>query len=264
MTLAMKDPIMSTLTSPVAAAAAASAPSLLTLIRVESRKLVDTRRMIAALAAAALFAGATGGGQTLRPGTSTLGDVATMALLFTPYFLVAFVAGLVTSEYGHRTSLSTFALTPRRGRVFAAKGATMILLALVASTLGLIAGVLISAVVPMLGIAPVAWSLDAGGFAVVVGLQLTAALIGWALGMATGSLAITLAAYLIFPMVSSLVSGLSPDAARVLDWLRPDTISTLADGITATSVGQTATSVMLWIVVPAVIGWARLAKGEVR
>lgn len=255
---------MSTIAAPAPAVTAATAPSLLTLTRVEFRKLLDTRGLVGTLAVAALLAGATGGGETLRRTATTFGDVAGMALLFGPYFLMALGALLVTSEQRHRTSSTAFALVPRRGRVLAAKAVAIVVLALVAAGLGLLAGTLISAVVPALGIASVSWSFDAGTFAVLVLGLVAAALIGWAMGMATGSLAIALAAYLIWPMVSSLIGSVSPEAAHVLAWLRPEALYTLRDGLTSTTLGQTATSLALWIVLPAVIGWMRLTKGEVR
>lgn len=238
--------------------------SLTTLVGVELRKLLDTRAVLATVVVAALLAGATGGGQTLRGDSTTFGDITQMALLFAPYFLVALGATLVAGEYNHRTALTTFALVPRRGRILAAKAGAIVTLSLVVAVLGLVAGVLISAVAGWAGLTSVSWSIDVPRFVVLVAGIVIAALIGWAIGMATGSTVIALAAYLVWPMVSTMIGSFSDEAARVLAWLRPDAVFSLAEGITATTAGQTATSLALWILLPAALGWARLTKGEVR
>lgn len=256
---------MSAITTPATVAVtAAPTPSLPRLMSVELRKLLDTRPLIVTLVIAALLAGATAVGQTLRPGTHTLGDVVGAALLFAPYFLVGLAATLVTSEYAHRTALATYALTPRRGRFLAAKALAATSLAVVTAVLALLGAAVVTAIVPLSGIAPVSWSLDATRVGVLVAGLVVAALIGWAVAMATGSLAVTLAVYLVWPMVSTLLGTFSPDATRILDWLRPDAVFGLSAGITPLAAGQTAASLLLWVVLPAVLGLARLTKGEVR
>lgn len=256
-------PAALTATSPTTAASV-SAPSLTTLVGVELRTFLDTRSTIATLALAALTGVVVGGAQTLRPGTSTLGEVVGMVLLFAPYVLVGLGAALVTGEYRHRTTLGTFARVPRRGRVLAAKAGAAVVLALCTALLASVAGALIGAAVPMAGIPAIDWALDGSQVLLTSAGLISAALIGWALGMATGSLAITLAAFLIWPLVTTLVSGFSPAAGRLMDWTSPDALYALADGVTATTVGQSLTSLTLWIVLPAVVGWIRLTKGEVR
>lgn len=239
-------------------------PSVLTLTSVQLRSLASTRSTVTLVAVAALVAGATGGGQTLTPGPHTFGDVAGMALLMTPYFLVALGALLLTSEYTHRTVLTTYALVPRRGWVLAAKEVAVTTVAVVAAVLGLVAAGLIGVVVPLLGIEPLTWSLAGTRFAVLAAGLVMAALIGLAWGMTTGSVAIALAVYLVWPMVATLIGGYSTDAAGVLAWVRPDALYGLMHEVTGTTVAQTVVSILLWIVVPALIGYVRLTKAEVR
>lgn len=255
---------MTTLTTARIVTTDTSRPSMPTLIGVQLRSLFTTRGLVATFGAAALLAGATGGGQTLREGTSTFGDVTAMALFTAPYFLLAFGAVLVVSEYTHRTAVGTFALVPHRGRVLAAKAGAVVVLSLVAAALGLVAAAMIGAVAPLLGLAPIEWSVDVAQFGLTTLGLLSAGLIGWSMGMATGSVAITLAAYLIWPMVSALIGSFSEQATAVLDWIRPDALMGLSSGVTAISLGQTAVSLTCWIVVPTVIGLVRLTKGEVR
>ncbi|GMA41893.1 hypothetical protein [Mobilicoccus caccae] len=241
-----------------------AAASIGRLTGVELRKLIDTRPLIVALVAACLAAGATGGGSILSSGPAGFGDVTRMALLFVPYFLVGIGAALVTSENTHRTALTTFAIVPRRGRVLLAKAAAMGVLGVVAAVLALAAGTLICSVAPLLGLGPVSWEIDWSAFAVLTAGLVVSALVGWALGMATGSTAITLAVFLVFPMVATAVGSFAPAAAQVLGWLRPDTVYDLAGRIDAAVIGRTATGLLLWLVTPAVIGWMRLTRGEVR
>lgn len=240
------------------------AASLPRLTGVELRKLIDSAPMIVAIVSACLIAGATGGAGVLADDAPTVGDVSRMALLFVPYFLVGLGASLVTSEATHRTALTTFAMVPRRGRVLAAKGAAMGVLGAVAAALGLLAGTLICAVAPLLGLGAVSWEIDWSGVAVLAAGMVVSALIGWALGMATGSTAITLAAYLVFPMVATALGAFAPAVAQVVEWFRPDTLYELAGGMDTAVLARTATGLLVWLVAPAVIGWVRLTRGEVR
>lgn len=247
-------------------------PSLGRLVGVELRKLVDTRAGIATLAVATLLAGATAAGQTLRGLPTSVLDVALMALLFAPYFLVGIAAALVTGEYTHGSALGTYALVPRRSRVLRAKAVAVVVLAVCVGVAAAAGGALVSAVAPALGAGPVSWDVAApdgaggAGLRAVVGLAglVVAPLIGWALAMATRSLAVTLALFLVWPMVATLVGGLSPAAARVLEWTRPDTIYALSDGVTSVAAGRTVTGLLLWLVLPAVVGLVRLTREEIR
>lgn len=232
-------------------------------IAVELRKLTNTWGMRALLLATVLSAGAVGTAETIATDHVTYGEVAHMSLLFAPYFMFAMSAALVTGERTHRTGLTTFALQPRRTRVWLAKDAAVgiLLVAVVAACLAIAA--LVGLLAPVLGQDPVLWTLT-GRHLVVDALGLVvAAGIGWALGLATGSLAVSLTLYLVWPIVAMGLDVVVPHMQGLTDWTRPDAVYGLM-GEDPAAVGQTAVSLLIWLVVPAVIGLVRTVRGEIR
>lgn len=160
---------------------------LLRLWLVELRKLVDTPAGVALLAVGALLAGVFGGGVALLSEDATLDRIVRLAGTPTGLLLPVLAVLLVTGERQHRTALTGYALTPRRGRVLVAKAFAVLTLAVAAWALALLAGVLIAAVSsPIVG-HPIAWSID-WTTQLWFGLSLVlAALSGYAVGLAIGN-----------------------------------------------------------------------------
>ncbi|MEZ5088726.1 MAG: ABC transporter permease subunit [Micropruina sp.] len=119
---------------------------LLRLWLVELRKLVDTPAGVALLAVGALLAGVFGGGVALLSEDATLDRIVRLAGTPTGLLLPVLAVLLVTGERQHRTALTGYALTPRRGRVLVAKAFAVLTLAVAAWAMALLAGVLIAAV----------------------------------------------------------------------------------------------------------------------
>ena len=68
---------------------------------------------------------------------------------------------------------------------------------------------------------------------------------------------------LAWPVLSLFLSIL-PRAAEVLAWLDINAVAALGDGVTAVALARVATGIVVWIIVPGIIGVARELRTEVR
>jgi ABC-type transport system involved in multi-copper enzyme maturation permease subunit len=169
---------------------------------------------------------------------------------------------LVTSEWSQRTALITFALIPVRSRVLGAKLIASLLLAvaMLAMSVAIVAaGVLVSSpgvegtwanAAPLIGQSAV--NLTAG---MVVGVALGAIL-----------LAPTPAIVLLFPLPIAWMAVLSlPVFSDVAPWV--DYASNLGqmtvEVLSPTQWAQTGTSLVIWMVLPLLIGAWRVTRREV-
>lgn len=231
---------------------------------VELRKLVDTRAGLALIITGAVLAGVFGGGVLLYRDGVTLTTLATMAGV--PGGILAAVASvlLVTGERSHRTALSTYALTPRRGRVIAAKAAAAATLAVAVTVLAIIAALIIAPVGSALTGHTVIWTLDARELAAFTVSNVTLSLAGWALASLCGNAPAPIVILLVWPMIASLIAQAGPGAAEALTWIDQSAAARLVSDTTALDLARIATSILAWIVVPGAIGMVRELKAEVR
>lgn len=231
---------------------------------VELRKLVDTRSGIALVVTAAALAGVFGGGTVLYRDPVTFTDVVTMSGV--PGGTLAAVAAvlLVTGERAHRTALTTYALTPRRGRVIAAKAAAAAAVALVVTVAALVAALVIAPVGATLTGHQVVWTVDWRTLAAFTVANIALALSGWALAYLCGNAPAPIVILLVWPMLASLIAQAGPTAAEVLSWLDPAAAARLAQDTTGTDLGRIAVSLLVWVVAPAAVGVAREIRAETR
>lgn len=230
---------------------------------VELRKLVDTPAGIALLALAALLAGVFGGGVALVTDETTLDRIVRLAGIPAGILLPVLAALLATGDRQHRTALTGYALTPRRGQVLAAKAWAVISLAVVAWMLALLAGVLIAAVATPLIDHPIEWRINwTGQLWFAPGLVL-AALSGYAVGLVAGNAPAAVSILLAWP-VFALFLGIVPQIAEVLAWLDINALAAFADGIEPVEVARVVTGVAAWVILPATVGVLRELRREVR
>lgn len=245
------------------------------LVRVEARKMINTRA---------------GRWLVLTIGILTAIIVTAMTLIaigfdeafdLTAYFSANSLAlsvlvpllGImtVTSEWGQRTSLTTFVLEPRRGRVIAAK----FIAGLLISLFGLLVVALLSVAayglqVAWLGLAA-DWSVEPR-FLIGWTLGLSAGFcLGFAFGMLVPNTAAAIVMFFVFryvvPQVLFVISLLWELFADVLPWIN---LSSALDDLTRG--GRLATEDWLhlasaswwWIVLPLIIGSALLMRREVK
>lgn len=235
-----------------------------TLLRVEFRKMLDTRSGKAVLATIIGIALVILGWLTIRgdtPPNFTLFANATMqgVALLTPVIAILAMA----SEWTQRTALTTFTLAPRRGRVLAAKFVSAILLL---AAVNLVVLVLVAGTTELNGLVqgdPTSYS----GFGDVVRSTLIIGTLTATMAAAFGALAaqtaVALVAYFIAPTAFSLFSlAVLGNAAPWFDVF--SAFDRLSGSDPWTNVGQTLTAVTIWVVIPAVVGVARSLRREVK
>ncbi len=246
--------------TPAVAVTTARPLSLARTIRVEARKLVDTRPSLLLIGVAAVLSAAFAAGVALVPGElgltlGLLGDLAAMpASMITTVLAVLLVAG----EYTARTASVTFTLDPRRGRVLAGKAIAVLVLALVASALSYLAAAAVALVAPLISGRPVAWSADPAGVGTVVGSVVFSALAGYALALAFRNAVAPILLLLVWPTVALLIGSTSPAIREALAYLDVDPVFGLTDGST-NPVVKLLVSALAWVLLPAVVGvWRTL------
>ncbi len=255
---------------------AAVSSSFVRLVGVEARKLVDTRAgfwlmVTAVLLTALVSVGSTAAMLLWAPegsGPVVTWFFATSAAGFVLGLLLSILGVLtVTNEWTQRTALVTFALEPRRGRVLLAKAVVLALATVLILLFSLAVGAAIVGVVQALGF-QASWAMpltSLAGFAAV-------AVLDTALGVAFGLLLLHgvggIVAIFVVPMVWQVVVGLGQAWQPLADaapWLVPSpSVMALQMGtITGVQWGHLATSLALWLLLPAAIGTWRWLRRQV-
>ncbi len=234
------------------------------LFQVEFRKLLDNRsgKAILGIALAApvialtwLLIQGTGGDESWRAYaqfTPALGLIIPLIGLFA-----------MTSEWTQRTALSTFTLSPRRGRVLAAKFAASFTLAMavVAVTVGLTAGATVLGGV-IHGQTPSFefFGGDVRGLVILTALQVIMAA---GFGALAAQTAVAVAAFLVAPtlwaVVGNAVFGVNAQWLHVFH-----AYDRLSGDQPFTELPQTLTAIAVWVVLPTTIGVWRSLRREVK
>lgn len=237
------------------------------LLEVELRKQVDTRAgrwllvAIGAITALVLALTLFTDGDDRSFEFFLKGTIAPQAALLPVLGILA-----VTSEWSQRTGLVTFTLEPRRSRVARAKLASALLLGAAALGLGvLLAGLAHQASVAFRGTEP-AWGIDgltALGTALVLLLSVAQ---GVGFGMLLRNTPAAIVVYTALPTAWAVVGGLLEQVRSAAQWLDlGQTTRPLFNGpVTGEQWAQLGTSVLVWVVVPLVVGMWRLGRAEVR
>jgi hypothetical protein len=236
------------------------------LIRVEMRKMRDTRAgtwllsVVGVAAVAVMVAVFAFGDQDDRTFLNLLG-VASVPLSF---MLPVLGILLICSEWGQRTALVTFTLTPHRGRVLTAKVVAALLFALAAIAVAAIPAAILAAV----GGADDPWGDVSVGLLARV---LLAFVLGVAWGLAFGAAllnsALAIVGYFLVPTLISIVGGIWTGIADTIVWfdLNQSSGELFGSGsMSGSDWAHLATGVLLWIVLPGAIGTWRVLRSEVK
>ena len=236
------------------------------LVKVEMRKMVDTRAgmwlIIAIIAITALI--------TIIFFFAAPDDERTfinyMGVMATPQGFLLPVMGilLMTQEWSQRTGMVTFTLEPHRGKVITAK-------VLAALTFGLLA-VVLALVLASLGAAvsgaPDAWENigldDVGKFTL---LQVSGVLQGLAFGLIFLNSAAAIVTYFVLPIAFSIVTSIWTALADVQPWVDLGTSQTplfSGDAMTGEEWAQLATGTLIWVVLPFAVGLWRVLRAELK
>lgn len=241
-------------------------PSMARLIQVEMRKMADTRAgmwLLIAIAAITVVVNAL----FLIFSNDDLPFLAFLQFSAMPQGILLPVLAvlLVTQEWGQRTGLVTFALVPHRGRVLVAKLVAAVLFVLAA----FVVAVAIALVLTPLAGADDPWEdVSAGFMARVVLALLIGAIWGWAFGVMLLNSAFAIVAYFAVPTVVSIITEIWTSMQDKLLWFDLSVSSSMlfnpGSGPDGEEWAQIGTGVLIWIVIPIVVGWMRVQKAEIK
>ncbi|WP_431842255.1 ABC transporter permease [Calidifontibacter indicus] len=238
------------------------------LVSVELRKLIDTRSgrwlLIAIAAVTALVVGIlafTGDANQNKD----FGNFLAATIIPQSFLLPILGIMAVTTEWSQRTGLVTFTLEPKRPRVAGSKLVAVTLAGLAVVTVGAaLAGGFTLLTQMVRGSSPdwtVPWQVV---FGIVLG-QLVNIGMGFAFGALIQNTPGAIVTYLFLPIAWTMVSSIS--------WMRTvgawaDTTRTMAPLYEAQMHGddwaKLIVSVGIWVVVPLVLGLARMVRNEVK
>ena len=236
------------------------------LVRVEMRKMVDTRAglwlliaiaAITALITVIFFFAANEQEHTF---------LNYMAIMATPQGFLLPVLGilLITQEWTQRTGMVTFTLEPHRAKVVAAK----VLAALAYSLLAVVLAIVLAALGTAVGNAPGAWDGigldDLGKFTL---LQVSGVLQGLAFGLLFLNSAAAIVTYFVVPIAFNIVTSIWSALRDIQPWVDLGTSQVpLFDGtdLTGEQWAQLATGTLIWVVLPFVLGLWRVLRAEVK
>ena len=238
------------------------------LLRVELRKLVDTRSgrwllvgiavLTAAVITVFLFAA--------PPEELTYSNFVTAT--GTPQGVLLPILGIltVTSEWGQRTGLVTFTLEPKRGRVVLAKLLAVLLLGLLAVLVAFALAALGNVLGQSLQDGDGSWAFGVEGFRDILVLQLLGVLQGLALGMLIMNTAGAIVTYFALPAAVGILAGTVERFREAAEWVDINTASVplSAHDVDAGDWARLAVAATIWIVVPLVLGWFRLLHRELK
>jgi ABC-2 type transport system permease protein len=236
------------------------------LIGVELRKMADTRAgmwlliLIGVITAAIVTIFFFAAPDSERTFLNFMGATATPQGFLLPVLGIL----LVTSEWGQRTTLTTFVLEPSRPKVIAAKVVAALLFGLVAIVLA----VAVAALATVLAGEPGAWdNIGADDFAKFGILQMSGVLQGLAFGLIFLNSAAAIVSFFVLPIAFSIVATLWSALQDAAPWIDLGTSQQpLFSGVNLSGEqwAQLATSSAIWILLPFVAGLVRVIRAEVK
>jgi ABC-2 type transport system permease protein len=235
-----------------------------TLVKVELRKMIDTRAgmwLLISIAALTLLILVI---FLINADDKSFANAMQASAIPQGILLPVLGILLVTQEWSQRTGMVTFTLEPHRGKVLWAKVAAAVLFGLAAVVLSLVVASLVTAV----GGTPGAWD----GVTVGVVLQyVLLEILGVVGGLVFGLLLLNSAAAIVLsfaiPIAFSILTSLWKALSHAQPWIDPGTAQTPlqnGDSLSSTQWGHLAVSSLIWIVLPFVVGMWRVLRAEVK
>jgi ABC-2 type transport system permease protein len=164
----------------------------------------------------------------------------------------------MTAEWSQRTALATFTLEPRRGRVLAAKVVASLAISVVGGCLGFVIAQAGLAVARADGRHPaVGWNWpELAGFAAFV-------ILTSAIGSALHNTAAAIVTYFALAGITSLL--LIPAVEQAGNWVNTgQTFGWMLTGQWSGHGAQIASSALIWVALPLMIGAIRITRRDIR
>ena len=243
------------------------------LVKVELRKMFNTRSgfwMLISIGVLSVIA--TGAVITFAPESDVTYQNFASAIGLPMSVILPMIAILaVTSEWSQRSGLTTFTLVPSRGRVIGAKAIATLLVGLGSIAVAFAVGALGNLAGSALAGVDTVWDISLSMAPQMVLGNLVGMAIGFTLGVVLRNSAAAIVGYFV---VSFVMPGILVLLAQVRSWfedLQPwidwnETQVALFDGATNTGEewAMLASTTMIWIVVPLVVGLLSLRRSEVK
>ena len=256
-----------------------------TLIAVELRKAVDTRsgRWLLIVTALVTLGGGAIGAFAVTAELRSYAVIGRIVFQLELFLLPVVAILLVTSEFSQRSALTTFSLTPRRGRILTAKAGAVLVLAVLgwAVAVGVTALATAVAARPALFPADQVWGLTAGGLAESLLYVALTVVFGFELGLAflnsPAAIVLRFVPFLVYPILGAFIGWVRD---HLQPWTDPGAswALLLAGGsgnpngpppsaaVTALSGqqwAQVAVTAAIWVGVPVAVGSWRMLTREV-
>ena len=236
------------------------------LIRVELRKMVDTRAGMWLMITAAvlsliivLIAGLTG-----HDSDHTFGNFMGATAFPQSYLLPILGTLLVTQEWGQRTAMVTFTLEPHRGRVLLAKVVSAVMIGFAAIAVAVAA----AAVATLIFGSPHPWT-DIEGFDFVkfAIFETVRILMGLVFGLLFLNSAGAIVTSFVLPIAFSIIANLWSLLQDKAPWIDLSTaMGPLLDvgAPSAKEWAQFGVTATIWVVIPFIIGCWRMLRAELK
>ncbi|WP_432936413.1 ABC transporter permease [Kribbella sp. CA-253562] len=239
------------------------------LLRVELRKLVDTRAGFWLLAAIGVVTIAVVTVFLFVADPEQLTFLNFVGVTATPQSILLPVLGIlaVTAEWSQRTGLVTFTLEPSRGRVAVAKLVAVTLVGLLAVVVALGVAALSNVAGTVLLDGAGTWDFEAANVRDFFALQLIGLVQGFAFGMLLMNTAAAIVLYYVIPIAWSVLFSMVGALDEVAPWLDLNTAMTPAlEGRTfqGGDWAHIAVAGTIWVLLPLGFGLLRLLRREVR
>ena len=242
------------------------------IISVELRKMFDTRSGFWLMASIVLTGLITMiGTVAFAPDADLTYYTFAKAIGFPMTVVLPIIAILsITSEWSHRSGLTTFTLAPHRNRVIAAKAVSSVAVAIVSMLFAFAIGAIGNLMGAAIAGTDLVWDVSiAEGLNIVLG-SLLCLLTGTMLGMLIRSSAAALVVYFVFSLLLPTVAGILASSQKWFQDLQPwvdakYAQSALFEGtLTSEQWANVAVTSAAWLVVPAILGLALVMKSEVK
>jgi ABC-type transport system involved in multi-copper enzyme maturation permease subunit len=242
------------------------------IVRVELRKMFDTRSgfwLIASIVITGLIA--TVATIAFAPDQDLTYYNFAKAIGFPITVILPMVALLsITSEWSQRSGLTTFTYVPRRGRLVWGKTLSSITVAIASMLFAFAAGAIGTVVGCSIAGTPAVWDLTPAHATTIVLGNLVSLLTGTMLGMLLRSSAGGLVTYFVITLLVPNLFGLLAASQHWFEQLQPwvdlgYAQSFMFEGMhTGAQWAHVATTVLIWIVLPGIVGLRLVLRSEVK
>lgn len=245
------------------------------LVAVELRKSYNTRAAFWLLGAIVIIVALAEGILTaivaVQGGDVTWGDFIGVAAFLTSFLLPVLGIMLVTSEWGQRTAMVTFALEPQRSKVIIAKLVVGLILALATALVAIVIGAGCTLICEIFQSDTTTWDFGMEYFVGFVVTQMLAMVGGFALAAlllnTPAAIVLFFVYYWVLPIILAVGAELMDWFADIAGYLNlreaqaPITDLSLSGG---DEWAKLIVSSLIWIVLPIVLGMMRILRAEVK